>query len=63
MKLLTTAEAALIIRVTPRRVRQLINEGRLKAEQYGRDYLIHPSSLKRIAPAARRPGRPRKEAA
>jgi excisionase family DNA binding protein len=43
---LTTAEAAAILGVTDRRVRQLIEEGKLKGVKRGRDYLIEEKSLK-----------------
>ena len=54
---LTTIQAARTLGVTPRRVRQYISEGRLKARLVGRDYLISSRSLA----AFRRPpmGRPR----
>ncbi len=48
MELLTTNEAAKILRVTPIRVRQMIREGKIEAKQVGRDYVIEESSLKSV---------------
>lgn len=57
--LLTTTEAARRMGITPRRVLRLIEEERLPATRYGRDYLIREADLARLV---RRPvGRPRKE--
>lgn len=58
-ELLTTSEVASRLNVSLRRVRQLIEEGRLPSQQFGRDHLIKESDLKLIAD--RKPGRPRKE--
>jgi len=58
MKLLTVAEAAEIRGVSPRRIRKLCEDGRLKAEKVGRDWLIDPRSLERLQ--ALPPGRPAK---
>lgn len=54
-----TATAAKQLGVSARRVRQLIDSGRLKAEKVGRDWLIHKDALKAVA--VRKPGRPRKD--
>ena len=48
MKLLTTKEAAEKLGVSERRVRQLINEGKLKAHKLGRDYAIEESVLESV---------------
>ena len=62
--LITTAEAALILKVTPVRVRQLIGDGQLKSEKKGRDHLMERQEVERYAREGRRPwGRPRKEVA
>lgn len=55
---LTTAEAADLLGVIPRRVRALIESGKLPAERIGRDWAIKPKDLDRLD---RTPGRPRKE--
>ena len=54
---LTTKQAAKILNVTPRRVRALINAGRLPAEKHGRDWAIKPKDLELVK--VRKPGRPR----
>ncbi len=60
MELLTTSEAAKILRVTPIRVRQLIREGKIAAKQVGRDYVIEESSLETVKTYGKA-GRPTKE--
>jgi excisionase family DNA binding protein len=57
MKLINTAEAANKLGVTPNRVRALIHAKRLKASQYGRDWLIDPKDLNAVK--NRKPGRPK----
>jgi len=60
-KLYTTETAADFLGVTPGRVRQLITEGRLKSEKFGRDHLIREPELQTYAAAGKRkPGRQRK---
>lgn len=58
---LTTQQAAERLGVTVSRVRQLVLEGRLPAEKFGRDLVIKESDLKRVED--RRPGRPPKNGA
>ena len=58
--MLTTAEAALELGITARRVRVLITTGRLKATKFGRDWAIWPVDLNAVRD--RPPGRPRKTA-
>ncbi len=58
MRYLTTTAAAEILRVTPRRIRALIESGKLPAERMGRDWAIKPKDLDRLK--GRTPGRPRK---
>lgn len=53
---LTTAQAAKELGVSTRRVRQYIEEGRLKATKAGRDYLISRRSLAAFKPQSS--GRP-----
>lgn len=60
MELLTTNEAAKILRVTPIRVRQMIREGKIEAKQIGRDYVIEESSLDSVKTYGKA-GRPAKE--
>jgi excisionase family DNA binding protein len=60
-KMLSTNEAAERLGVTAIRVRQLISEGRIKAQKVGRDYIIAESALKDIQTYGK-PGRPKKEA-
>jgi excisionase family DNA binding protein len=48
MKLLTTKEAAARLGVSTVRVRQLIQEEKLPAEQVGRDYVILEKDLKKV---------------
>jgi excisionase family DNA binding protein len=56
MRLLTTTEVAARLGVIPRRVRQLIAEGRIKARKNGRDWLISEAEVRRFAAKPRRPG-------
>lgn len=59
MDLLTTSEAAKILRVTPIRIRQMIREGKIAAKQVGRDYVIAESSLESVKTYGKA-GRPKK---
>lgn len=58
MTLLTTKEVAERLKVSVRRIHDLIQDGRLPAQKYGRDYLIDEKDLKLVE--NRKPGRPRK---
>jgi excisionase family DNA binding protein len=58
-EMLTTSEVAERLNVSVRRVRALIEAGRLPSKQFGRDHLIKESDLKLVAD--RRPGRPFKQ--
>jgi site-specific DNA-methyltransferase (adenine-specific) len=61
-KLYTTESAAEFLQVTPARVRQLIREGRLKSEKYGRDHLIQEPELRWYTETGKKkPGRPRRK--
>ena len=60
MKIISTAEAARRLGVTPNRVRALIEAKRLKAFKYGREWLIDPKDLEAVK--NRKTGRPRKSA-
>lgn len=57
--LLTTREVAERLNITLRRVRALIEAGKLPSQQYGRDHLIKESDIKLVQ--NRKPGRPSKE--
>jgi excisionase family DNA binding protein len=58
MTSLTTQQAAERLGVTVSRVRQLVLQGRLPAEKFGRDLMIKESDLSLVAD--RKTGRPRK---
>ena len=58
MKIITTVEAAKRLKVSPSRVRALIQAKRLKAFKYGREWLIDPKDLEAVKD--RKVGRPRK---
>lgn len=57
-----TTEAAARLKITPGRVRQLIDEGWLPARKVGDTWLIQPSDI-RAAKNRTKPGRPKKQAA
>jgi excisionase family DNA binding protein len=59
-RFLTTAEAARRLAISERRVRILIEEGRLPARKLGHQWIIHPDDLERDEVKNRRPGRPPK---
>jgi excisionase family DNA binding protein len=56
---ITTETAAKRLNVSVRRVRAMIQAGRLPASRPGRDWLIKESSLNRVMD--RPPGRPKKK--
>ncbi len=58
-KLLTTREVAERLNISLRRVRALIEAGKLPSQQHGRDHLINESDLEIVK--YRKPGRPAKE--
>jgi excisionase family DNA binding protein len=60
MTLITTAQAAEKLGISVRRVQELINSGRLPAQQFGRTYVVNEGDLKLVED--RKPGRPRKTA-
>jgi excisionase family DNA binding protein len=45
--IITVQHAAEVLHVTPARIRQMVDEGKLKAEKLGKFWLIEPRSLKR----------------
>jgi excisionase family DNA binding protein len=57
-RMLTTREVATRLNVSLRRVRQLIEEGRLPSQQFGRDHLIKEADVKLVEDRKR--GRPSK---
>ncbi|HEX8195560.1 MAG TPA: helix-turn-helix domain-containing protein [Pyrinomonadaceae bacterium] len=48
MALLNTKKAAELKGVTERRIRRLIEDGKLKAEKVGRDWIIEETELEKI---------------
>ncbi len=58
MNLLTLSAAAKILRVTPRRVLALIEDGRLPRRWFGRQMYLYPEDLDPVR--ARPNGRPKK---
>lgn len=60
-KLLSVAEAALILKVHRTRINQLIAEGLLPATRIGRAYVVRESDLEKVK-GRPRPGRPKKTA-
>ena len=59
MKLLSTAQAAKKLGISPARVQQLIWAKKLPAQQVGRGYVINEADLKLVE--GRKPGRPLKQ--
>jgi len=57
--LISVAEAAAILKVTPVRVRDYINDGRLPATRVGRAFVVRRGNVEKFKP--REPGRPAKE--
>ncbi len=60
---LTTTQTAERLNISQARVRQLIIEGVITAEKFGRDNFIPESEVKRIEKLDRKAGRPKKVAA
>jgi excisionase family DNA binding protein len=60
MKLLTTAESAGLLGVTPRQAQRLIAKGLLKGVKMGRDWFVEPREIERFQKRRRGKGRPRK---
>jgi hypothetical protein len=50
-----------VLGITPDRVRQLIIEGTIKAEKFGRDNFIAESEVERVKRLERKVGRPPKK--
>ncbi len=61
--MLTTTQAATALRLTPGRVRQLIQAGALAATKAGRDWLLDPAVVAQYQPRGRGwpRGKPRKK--
>lgn len=53
---MTTGQAGSLLRVTARRIRGLISEGRLPARKVGRDWVINSTDLILIADRYRKGG-------
>ena len=58
MKLISTREAAEKLGISPIRVRQLIQEGKIEAARVGRDYVIDEKDLAGVRTYGK-PGRPK----
>ncbi len=59
MKLMSTSEAAKKLGVSERRIRSMIDEGKLVAHKLSRDYAIEDAALKSVPVYGKR-GRPSK---
>ena len=57
--MLSTAEAAKLLNISPRRVRALVESGDLKAQRVGRAWLIDEDSARQRANAPVSGGRPK----
>jgi len=60
MELISTKDAALRMDLSPRRIRQFIEDGRLPAQAIGGRFAIRPGDLLRRQITKRKNGRPRK---
>ena len=58
---LTTTQTAERLKISQARVRQLILEGIVKADKFGRDNFISESEVQRLEATNRKPGRPAKK--
>jgi excisionase family DNA binding protein len=58
---LTTGEAAGILGVSDKRIRQFITSGRIKARKTGRDWLVDVDDFERFRAVDRPQGRPPKK--
>ena len=56
MKLLSTQEVATMLGISSIRVRQLISQGRLKAQKIGKVFVIEEAAVSAVR--ERKPGRP-----
>lgn len=56
MRIVSVQDAAILLGVSDRRVRQLCAAGRIKHQQVGRAYLIDERALKAFAQIERKPG-------
>jgi excisionase family DNA binding protein len=57
-KIITTSIAASLLKISPRRIRQLIGKGKIKAWKIGRDWVIDNISLAEVKVYGKR-GRPK----
>jgi excisionase family DNA binding protein len=58
--MMTLAQAAEVVGLTPRRLRALISAGTLRATKYGKTYVVTERELRRFQALERKPGRPAK---
>jgi len=58
MELISVTEAARRLGLSPQRVRQFVESGRLRARKVGAQWVIRAADLRRFANKPRRPGRP-----
>jgi excisionase family DNA binding protein len=61
--MITTIEVAQVLGVTPRTVQRHIEEGRLQAHKYGRDFFVAREEVERFKRERRHVGRPKKKMA
>ena len=60
LNLISVPQAAMIKGCSKTYILKLINQGRLKAQKVGRDWVIRREDLNSIAPASSPVGRPKK---
>lgn len=58
--MLTTTQAATVLGLEPRTVSKFIRRGVLKAEKFGRDWMIAEAEIERYQSERKKAGRPRK---
>jgi excisionase family DNA binding protein len=58
---LTTLEAAKRLGVSDTRIRQMLRDGVIIGEKFGRSYMVPEFEIERLEKLDRRPGRPKKD--